>query len=158
MSEKKLAEAMPDYTAEPEFWDADCYDCIRDTESLIHTDPDEAVEAYLDERCDAPLPATVKVTAFKRRKLGPRDANPEWILESLLEQLDDEYGNPDEGTDPTPAMKAAAEAFAEAIRREYVVWTCEAVATATVDVKAWERRYAPGWLPSPAASSAGEPR
>jgi hypothetical protein len=47
-------------------------------------------------------------------------------LYEILEWLDEEHSDPD-GSETTPndAMRAAALAFAEAIRANYVSWQCE---------------------------------
>ena len=45
---------------------------------------------------------------------------------AALEDLDEEYGDPDaDATKPTDAIKAAALAFGEAVLADYVPWMCE---------------------------------
>jgi hypothetical protein len=60
----------------------------------------------------------------------------ERALEEVLEYLDEEHSNPDgDATEPTPAMKSAADVFAKAITDEYVSWACEP----TGEVAKWTR-------------------
>ena len=48
------------------------------------------------------------------------------ILEDLLENLDENYGDPDgDLTEPTDNMKKASLELAKTIAREYNVWSCE---------------------------------
>ena len=47
-------------------------------------------------------------------------------LDDVLEYLDEEHSDPDgDATEPTSAMKAAADAFAKVVTDEYVSWSCE---------------------------------
>lgn len=143
-------------TDAPGFWSCDVYSCDDGDEQLINTEPDEAVEDRLDSMLSAKTTdvladlrrdygETVKVYGYKRMKLR-NDPNPERILEDLLERIDEEHGNPEEATEPTQAMKAAAETFAYVVRSEYVVWACERTHEATVNIEAWVRAYRPDWL------------
>ena len=48
------------------------------------------------------------------------------VLDMVLENLDENYGNPDgDATEATDAMKAKAEELVKVIKDEYVVWACE---------------------------------
>ena len=48
------------------------------------------------------------------------------MLNKVLDDLDCDYGNPDEdSTKPTEAMWEAALAFARVVVAEYVPWACE---------------------------------
>lgn len=118
------------------FWDAE------DSETLRHETLDGAVNAVLDGVQN--FPATLVVHGYRRMK--PEISYPR-ALEDLLEQLDEEYGNPDGGdTQPTPAMLAAEKAFYEAVLAEYKPWACEQVASVTIDVPTWIREHRPDWL------------
>lgn len=56
----------------------------------------------------------------KRQRLAER------ALDQFLEDLDEEYGDPDgDNTEPTETMKAASLAFADAILKEYTPFFCE---------------------------------
>jgi len=51
-----------------------------------------------------------------------------FLVEELLERMDEEHGNPDSGTDATPEMRKAALAFVNAVCNRYRVWPCDRVA------------------------------
>jgi hypothetical protein len=147
----KPAEGI--YTDEQSgFHEADAFDCDPHAETLHGSDPDDAVERHLDDLWPK-VPETLTVTAFRRRVIHTRDLNPDRVIEDLLEQLDEEYGDPDEGTDPSEAMRLAATALCDVIRRNYRVWACEPVATAKVNVQAWVRENRPDWLTESPATS-----
>jgi hypothetical protein len=125
---------------------ADFYDC-RESEELSHTDPDDAIQDYLDdllepgltrEQARARLPGTLTVTALRRRTVS--ESNKQYFadtaLDDTLERLDDEYGG-EAITHATPRMKAAARAFSDAIAAEYTPWQCERVAEREIDVQQW---------------------
>lgn len=155
-------------TDDPEgFWNAEVYHCDDGAERLDSMDPHDAVEAELDSRYDqdnptAALTGTLTVYAFKRGAISPRNLDADRLLEDVLERLDEEYGDPDEASEPTDAMQAAAVTFLATIRAEYRVWNCERVAEATVDVAAWAKSERPDWLeaasPLPAPPSSEEAR
>jgi len=89
---------------------------------------EDVVEIILDRAGGADdVEWPIIVTEFTRmdvRELAPRIV--EKITEEALEILDDKFANPEEiSTEPTPAMKAAAEAFAKVVVSEYVPWACE---------------------------------
>lgn len=114
-----------------------------DEERLTHDDMDEAIEAILDA-WDGPLTGTVTVCGFARM---PFRLDFDRILDDILERLDEELSNPDgEPTEPTPKMRAAAEALVDAIKADYVVWACEEVERHEIDVQAWVREHRPDWI------------
>ncbi len=48
------------------------------------------------------------------------------VLERLLEDLDEDYADPDgDSTTPTDTMREAARAFVGVVAKEYKVWSCE---------------------------------
>ena len=69
----------------------------------------------------------MKVYVFKRMNhWRNRVRFAENYLERILEDLDEEYGDPEgDTTEPTDAMKRAALAFVDAVFREYEPWNCE---------------------------------
>jgi hypothetical protein len=144
MAETKPADLFK--TDDPRaFWTADCYDCEEDAERLTASDPDEAVAMWLDRLDVTDKFPTVTVWAFKRNEIG-KDLDAGRVLEEILERLDEEHGDPDEATEPSRAMTDAAKLLCDTIRAEYRVWSCAAVAHATVDAEAWCRANAPEWL------------
>ena len=98
----------------------------------------EAVEQILSEIIPEHFPDTIRVTTFKRPTIRPQMFNP---LEHLLEQLDEEYADPEDTaeTPATPRMKEAEQAFLQAVLREYVPWKLEPDHTVVVDVGEWLR-------------------
>lgn len=129
---------------DPEFWTVD------DTEDVLTAcSIEEALEQWADKLHPAPLPETVVVYGFARMELPSAERLGEDALESALEWLDQDFGNPDEGTTPNDAMKAAALAFGEAIRANYTAWGCERVTQEEVQT----REYLPAeWFsPTPEA-------
>jgi hypothetical protein len=140
-----------------DFWSASAvfYSCDEHAEALTHDDPDDAIDAYLDEELspedDDPLAVvkakfgeTLEVYAFKRRVMDHTDPDPERVLEDVLERLDEEYGGED-ATEPTEPMKAIAEAFCATIRAEYGVWQCDGCGSAKVNIETWVRENHPEW-------------
>jgi len=98
----------------------------------------EAVAEMLEQRLPD-IPETLTMVGYRRMKAELR---PSDVLESLLEELDEELGDPDgdEATKPTPAMIEAAEAVCKVVLAEYVPWACEECGVReTVDVREWAR-------------------
>ena len=63
------------------------------------------------------------VNEFKPMEI---ELSAKWVVEEILEKLDDELGDPDgDYTQPTEAMIKSAEALVETIKKEYHVWMCE---------------------------------
>lgn len=128
------------------------WSCYGDAENLTDTDPDDAIRDYLDgflsPGCDVleMLPETVELYGYARMKTDGIELDADSILERVLENLDDEYGDPDDRTTPTPAMKKAAKAFVAVIRDEYKVWSCEVVNRQVIQVEDWVRENEPEWL------------
>jgi hypothetical protein len=134
---------------EPVFWDC------SDGSELSHTDEDDAIEAYLDAMLDskmtpaevlATLPEMVTVYGFAHDELVGCEAWAEIALESLIECIDDEYGNPDKMTQATKGMLDAARAFVTAVVADYAPWRCSKVAEKTIEVEPWIREHRPDWL------------
>jgi len=126
--------------AKPDFWG------VNDPDQLEYTDKDEAIEAFLDGMAsDGDLPDTVEVTAYRKLEI-PVESNATSALDSLLEYLDEEYGDPDgDYSKPTEKMKAAARAFVAAVKEEYEVFQCERIpgTTEIVNVGEWLSRMTP---------------
>lgn len=118
--------------------------CDHSEEIITHTDRFSAIEDYLDG-LDLPFPKTIKVYGYAPMKTSVSFSN--YPLERVLEDLDEEYANPDgEGTKPTEAMKEAEKAFIEVVEREYKSWMCEVVITEEVVVEDWVKEHHPEWL------------
>jgi len=105
----------------------------------------EAIAEMLEQR-HPDIPETLTMVGFRRMK---PELRPSEVLESVLEELDEEWADPDgiSPTKPTPAMIEAAEAFCAVILREYVPWACEECGvTETVNVREWARENDAGIL------------
>lgn len=128
------------------------YSCTDDVVQLTDTDPDEAIEHFLDE-IHPELPETVTVYGWKRAKINPSVSLPQNVLERVLEDLDEQYGDPDgDNTDFTESMEAAAQAFVDAVVVEYQLtsWPHEIDKDFKMEVntREWMRENAPEWFAS----------
>jgi hypothetical protein len=124
------------------------FTCDQDEERLTFTDPDEAIENYLDD-LDDPLPEEVTVYGFAPiQATRSVDAIAGGHLEALLESLDEEYGDPGDRT------------YVAAVLAEYKPWACEQVSSEAVNVREWVKEHAPHWLEVSAvpAAASGEGR
>lgn len=111
--------------------------CDEDEEHLTHTDAEDAVAELLEETpvCEWPEEITVKGFAPMQPDLMAvaRDQ-----VQSLVEWLDEELGDPDGGyTEPTSAMQDAGREFVRKVFEEYEVWACEVVETKTIKTVDW---------------------
>lgn len=120
----------------------------EDDEMLVHENIDDFIESLLDGDPDEDFPASITVCGYKRRTMDSNDLRADQILEDILENLDQEYGDPDgDQTDPTADMEQAAQALVEAIKKDYEVWSCEGVLLVEVkDVRGWVKEQRPDWL------------
>ena len=112
-------------------------------EHLTAQDLETALADYFEDPdiCPDALPEWIEMHGFRRRELVPRGwQEPKYLVEEMLERLDEDYGNPDEATAATPFMVKAAEHFVECIKRDYVVWACDAVLEIKVHVKTWQEQ------------------
>lgn len=122
-------------------------------ERLYHRQAADAVEEYLDGCDPAVWPAKLPLVGWARKRPSVEDLFP-WgakgFLGDVLERMDEqEYGDPEDGTDATPEMLAAAERFCAEMHRLYWVWTCEVVYRTEIDVAQWVRDEHPQWLKEP---------
>lgn len=123
-----------------EFWD--CSDSI---EILMWDNFNLAVEMHLDDRPRDEWPERLTVYGYARQT--PKwEHLPQRVLDRFLEDLDEDYGNPEEATTQTEAMLVAAKEFVEKINAEYTVWSCKRVATEEINVMDWVKEHAPNWL------------
>ena len=103
-----------------------------EAQEYLNTEPEEVIETLIEDNCDfvgesldailGKITWPVKILVFERRKVC---CEPGDVLERVLEEFDEEYGNPDgEYTEPTEKMKEAAKAFVEVVETEYISWQC----------------------------------
>lgn len=143
------------------FDSADYYDC-RDSETLHHTSPEEAVEAWLDHwmepGCDVRKiieEHECEITAYRRESVTEDwiRSHTEGLLEHLAECLAEDFGNPsgDECIDDE-ALKGCMPAMMAAVRQvatEAHVWRCERIASRVLDedeVETMMREHNPHWF------------
>lgn len=108
------------------------YGC--ETDEQLQESVEAVVEAWFDET-DGPFDNAaeniewpLKVYVYRRKTVSEQDKalNAGRVLARILDDLDDEYGDPDgDHTESTPGMMEAAKAFVEAVCREYAPWACE---------------------------------
>lgn len=119
-------------------------------ERLVHTSPDDAIESIIDSHHPATIDEIGDITVHEFAPVKPQLGSVHEPLETLLERLDEEYGDPEgDGCEPTAAMLAAQKAFVDAVLAEYVPWACEPTGNKlTVNALEWAREHAPEWLNS----------
>ena len=124
-----------------EFWGKE------DDERLTYTEMDDAIESIIDGTDDIEdLPETIEVCGFARIEPSMKNG-AEVALERLLENLDEEYSDPDGSyTDPTDKMIEASKEFVATVLDEYKVWACELVSRETINVQKWIKENRPEWL------------
>jgi hypothetical protein len=127
------------------------YDCDEGTDELTHESVYDAVECRLSNLdCDC-WPDTLTVHAFERDEIQERERAGLALnlAERLLENLDDEHGNPDGGDNKLPQHAVfAARVFVDAVIAKYTVWSCSVVkgAEEQVNVAAWVKEHMPNWI------------
>ena len=102
---------------------------------------DQAIKEELEDYLYATdeLPDTFTLVRYERMTIKPSEISP---LEDVLQQLDEEYGNPEvDYTEPTESMLRAEREFAEAILSEYKPFMCKHVEEELIDVKAWLKEH-----------------
>jgi hypothetical protein len=129
---------------EPQFWGpVDAEGC------LTAEDENDAIEQILDAM-DEPLPGRITIAgyALSQVKISPRG-----VLDNLLEQLDEDYANPEgDATEATEAMKEAERVFLEVITKEYQPWSCDEVCRKEIGIVEWLKENRPDWLTPPIAT------
>jgi hypothetical protein len=108
----------------------------------------EAVEEWADAWVcdnDGPLPETVTLYGFAPRPFPDPSFFDDFILEGLIERLDEDHGDPEEPTEITDAMRTACREFVAKVYAEFRPWMCEIVTEQTV-------RVADYYTPSPEPS------
>ena len=98
-----------------------CYG-IKGQERLCCGAEDVVLEVF--EECsveDFEFP--LKIYVSKRQEISLSGKS---LLEDILENLDENYGDPDgDLTSPTDEMIRASDMLAEVIKKDYICWMCE---------------------------------
>ena len=121
------------------YWDKD------GEERLSYEDKDEAIERILEDMIGMD---DFEICGYARMKKPDVTLFAASLLEDSIESLDSNYklGSPDDPTDSTDNMKAAALIFATVLLEEYEPWACEVVVRQTIDVASWIKDNRPDWL------------
>lgn len=140
ISYKELTPEVIEKLGKPCYWgepDQERYEAESADEAIADIiDGYDYTESYLPEGGEIELVAMTPVPFF----IGGRS-----IIETVLEGLDEEYGDPDGGkSEPTGAMLEAAQALADVVRQEYKPWLCEESLRVVVDVAAWLKQHKTG--------------
>jgi hypothetical protein len=107
-----------------------------DDETLAYSDADEVFASMVNDMLPEELDREATAYQFKRVEIPRGYFNP---LERLLEDLDDEFGGEDP-SEPTEAMKAAEQAFIDAVLKDYVPWRCDPTGEkVTVNLLEWAK-------------------
>lgn len=129
---------MDNMQREPQFYTYD-----EKAEKYFHRTLDDAIQEVVDLRHPA---FAEKITIYgfvPKEEISDtyREALANDMLDCILEKLDDDYGNFDEGTDRQPSGVAAAREFVRTVVNEYEVFVCEKVAAIEVNVAEWRAAH-----------------
>lgn len=114
-------------------------------EERLHDSLHDAVLYHLDQLDLERMPDTVEVWEYSRMRPRVRWSAAEY----LLEDMDEEFGDPDGPTESgvTAGMREAEAALEAAVLKDYVPWACEPNGKIhVVNVADWVRENAPNWL------------
>jgi len=116
----------------------------QEEERLSHTSLDEYLHDFVHDY-DEDLPNEITVSKFAVQEIPERKFE---VLERLLEDLDDEYSDPDNvtNTKPTEAMKQAEKDFISVMRKEYRNHWLDPVEKIKVNLRDWCRKNGHGDL------------
>lgn len=90
----------------------------------LYTDPEEVVVDLMENEDYSDFP--IKVYVFKPMSItSDVEKFSKYILDEMIDSLDDQYGDPEDSSGPTENMKKASLAFAKVIVDEFQVWACE---------------------------------
>jgi uncharacterized protein YqcC (DUF446 family) len=120
--------------------EAKYWSCNEDEEMLTATDPDEAVREFVDDAVE--LPNKIEVFGFAPMAVDWDDEG-DTALTNMIERIDEEFGNPEEKTEITEGMKAAAKEFSDKISKLYHVFACEHISVDTIDMAEWLKENDP---------------
>ena len=113
----------------------------NDAETLAFTTPGEAVDDYVEHVYhaglgDDPPPIPEYVTLYGYAPMALDKPDPGWILDEVLDRIEEEYGDPDGPRKTTDRMRAAASEFIDLVVEEWgEPYWCEIVETRTVRVR-----------------------
>ena len=126
-----------------EYWD-----CDEDAEMLYCESMDEAIESYLDSHLNLEdIWSTDTLTVYGFVPIYPTfQILRGYVIEKVLEWLDEEYGPDDSYTEATDAMIEAEGIFIEAILKEYRSKRYKVAKKVEINVAEWVKENRPDWL------------
>ena len=117
----------------------------NDDGELLHGSIEDAIEDFLDAISIDEIPDQATFVGYSRMVVDPYRCDRS--LDDLLEYLDEEYGNPDKRTTPTPEMREAEREFVAKVLSQYAVWQCEPNGEKeTIECLRWISDNRPDWL------------
>lgn len=121
------------------------YTCEDGAERINHRDAEEAVQEFIEGMMPSEWPLTMKVYAYQRSEIPDKEWTrlEEWLVEAAMEQIDEDYGDPDglHDTLTKESQEAVEKAFANAVevmRKHYVPWNCDRAPQHDVEVSVLE--------------------
>lgn len=86
----------------------------------------DSVEDVVEYQLEGDTNSAEEIIEFRRVAVKDWGGMGGRVLERVLEELDEEYGDPNgDFPEPTKAMKEAADTFMKVVLDEYVPWNCE---------------------------------
>jgi hypothetical protein len=116
-------------TREVVFWSTQ-----EDDDSLCESDMNQVISDCLDEYDPCEWEETLEVYGFAPVECKIKGGTS---LDSLIEYLGEDYGDPYEETPVTQAMRDAERVFHEVVLREYKPDTYEVVEKRTINITQW---------------------
>lgn len=119
---------------------------VKGAEETLVESQFDAVESYLDDLSLDQMPETLTVQGFVPRKPTVGDCGR--VLQRLIEDLEEEYGNPDgDCWTPTQTLRDAEQVFLKAVLAEYQAFACEPFGDSVIIVvRDWVQENRPDWL------------
>ncbi|MHA1676471.1 MAG: hypothetical protein ACTSU6_04765 [Candidatus Njordarchaeales archaeon] len=137
----KIDWGRKEKTQDIEFWDCE------DAEVLYYEDKNEAIEKILDGVHPDVFPSEIEICGYVKRTINCSISNrADSVLESILEGLDEEYGNPEDSTEPCKDMIKTTNEFVSKIFSLYNVWQCDIVVREKINTEKWVKGNAPEWI------------
>ena len=111
--------------------------CDPSQETLTCVSIREALEEHFDRNDAHPIPASIIVYGFASMELGSSYGFAANIVERLLEELDEEFGDPngvcEQSREVQRVIETAAMDFIDKVKAVYKPWACEQVVEETVN-------------------------
>jgi hypothetical protein len=123
----------------PELWSCDEW-----AERIWATDKDEAISDYAYGMSrEVQEGDTVELVGYVHEDLPSDSMMTGYVLDNLMEWLDEDHGDPEDSTKITTALQHAADEFIKVLKQEYRVWRCAQVVKEEVDLYAWCKENQP---------------